>query len=178
MQIFEIRPSRNGTEKWQKLFPLSLPWSFVQIYNTYIKFFQEFKLAANEQSKVQNETNAKLKLEVEKTSSSLQETQSRLEKSISTQEKLDISLQEKETELVELSDYFESKKLELCRLKDDLETQSDKRQRMESLFQDVSEREMRIQKDLHNFLAEREELKVGACWNNPLLFPRTYIYCK
>ena len=32
---------------------------------------------------------------------------------------------------------------------------------MESLFQDVSEREMRIQKDLHKFLEEREELKVA-----------------
>ena len=31
---------------------------------------------------------------------------------------------------------------------------------MESLFQDVSEREMRIQKELHNLLQEREQLKV------------------
>jgi hypothetical protein len=90
----------------------------------------------------------------------LLETQSRLDQSIETHKHLEQRLEEKEIELVDLTDYFETKKLELSQIKDDLETQSDKRQRMESLFQDVSEREMRIQKELHNLLQEREHLKV------------------
>jgi hypothetical protein len=87
----------------------------------------------------------------------LQETQSRLEESSNTQKRLETSLIEKESELVELSDYFESKKLELQQVKEDFETQSEKRQR---IFEVVSDREIKLQKDLHSFLQENKQLKV------------------
>jgi hypothetical protein len=87
----------------------------------------------------------------------LQDTQSRLEESSNTQKRLETSLIEKESELVELSDYFESKKLELQQVKEDFETQSEKRQR---IFEVVSDREIKLQKDLHSFLQENKQLKV------------------
>jgi hypothetical protein len=40
--------------------------------------------------------------------------------------------------------------------------QSDKRHRLEALFQDVSEREMKIQADARTFLDENQNLKVLA----------------
>ena len=117
------------------------------------------KLQVSLTAKVQDENN-NLKSELEKLNRALEESRARLESSTETQTGLERALQEKETEMNDLTDYFEAKKLELLRVQDDLVAQSDKRLRMENLFQDVSEREMRIQKDLQALLEDNERLKV------------------
>ena len=122
-------------------------------------FCQDLKLQVSLTAKVQDE-NINLKSELEKLNRVLEESRARLKSSTETQKGLERALQEKETEMNDLTDYFEAKKLELLRVQDDLEAQSDKRLRMENLFQDVSEREMRIQKDLQALLEDNERLKV------------------
>ena len=122
-------------------------------------FCQDLKLQVSLTAQVQDENN-NLKSELKKLNRALDESRSRLESSTEAQKGLERALQEKETEMNDLTDYFEAKKLELLRVQDDLEAQSDKRLRMENLFQDVSEREMRIQKDLQALLEDNERLKV------------------
>ena len=122
-------------------------------------FCQDLKLQVSLTAQVQDENN-NIKSELKKLNRALDESRSRLESSTEAQKGLERALQEKETEMNDLTDYFEAKKLELLRVQDDLEAQSDKRLRMENLFQDVSEREMRIQKDLQALLEDNERLKV------------------
>ena len=117
------------------------------------------KLQVSLTAQVQDENN-NIKSELKKLNRALDESRSRLESSTEAQKGLERALQEKETEMNDLTDYFEAKKLELLRVQDDLEAQSDKRLRMENLFQDVSEREMRIQKDLQALVEDNERLKV------------------
>lgn len=89
-----------------------------------------------------------------------EETLQKFEQESLENKNLKASLAKKESELSDLEDYFETKKSELKQIQEDLDAQSEKRNRMETLFQDVSEREMGLQQKLQTVTLEKELLKV------------------
>jgi len=96
-----------------------------------------------------------------KLSKQLDETLMRLEQNECENQNLKSMLVKKDSDYLNLEDYQETQKSELKQVQEDLAAQSEKRNRIEFLFQDVSEREMRLQRQIETTNQENEILKVA-----------------
>jgi len=96
-----------------------------------------------------------------KLSKQLDETLMRLEQNECENQNLKSMLVKKDSDYLNLEDYLETQKSELKQVQEDLAAQSEKRNRIEFLFQDVSEREMRLQRQIETTNQENEILKVA-----------------